>query len=309
METPCYYCDKQGHEKVKKELVCFDKSCKSPGFFCSSCLKDHIGHYIIASKTLAIEIGRKQQEVFTFIDTQKRSTIEDFAKLKDQLNLLENNAIAFFDRFRGFFQETNVDLLNNLNFTSTEQMNNLYSDLLNLDISGNKKVQVSYEQKLKVIYQIANAMNYLHSNDPPIIHGHLTPNNILFNSKNEPIISDLGFHCLKKYCKFMIGYANKNEYTAPEYLEEKSNVVENARMAADIYSFGMIVWELITEMKPFKTLAKEDLVNKVVIEKSRPKIPDNIPSEISHIIRACWQHEEDKRPSFGKILKLLENFI
>ena len=107
----------------------------------------------------------------------------------------------------------------------------------------------------------------------------------------------------------MIGYSNKNEYTAPEYLEEKSNIVENPRVGADIYSFGMIVWELITENKPFKLLSKDELVNKVVIEKIRPKIPDNIPTEISQIIRACWQHEEEKRPSFGKIVKILENLI
>ena len=175
--------------------------------------------------------------------------------------------------------------------------------------SVSKKLNISYEFKLKLIYQIANAMNFLHSNEPPIIHGHLSPNNILFNSKNEPIIADIGFVSLKKYCKFMIGYSNKNEYSAPEYMQEKSNIVENPKIGADIYSFGMIVWELITEVKPFKMLAKEELIKKVVIEKSRPKIPDNIPIEISQIIRACWQHEEDKRPAFSKILKLLENLI
>ena len=255
--------------------------------------------------------------------------LEEIQKDMTKYMNLQMNYKNLIVKFKGYYISQNSDsliffyeyyhngsltsFLNHIKQNKIEGSREIDKDFSSMSLessrSGNKKVQVSYEQKLKVIYQIANAMNYLHSNDPPIIHGHLTPNNILFNSKNEPIISDLGFHCLKKYCKFMIGYANKNEYTAPEYLEEKSNVVENARMAADIYSFGMIVWELITEMKPFKTLAKEDLVNKVVIEKSRPKIPDNIPSEISQIIRACWQHEEDKRPSFGKILKLLENFI
>lgn len=170
-------------------------------------------------------------------------------------------------------------------------------------------ITMSYEFKLKLMYQIASALNFIHSAENPIVHGHLHPNNILFNLKNEPIISDFGFQSLKKYCKVMIGYSNKTEYTAPEYLEEKSNIIENPRIGADIYSFGMIVWELITEMKPFKSIGKEELIKKVVIEKSRPKIPDNIPSEISQIIRACWQHEEDKRPPFSKIVTILENLI
>ena len=253
--------------------------------------------------------------------------LEEILKDMNKYMNLQMNYKNYIVKFKGYYISQNSDsliffydyyhngsltsFLNNIKQSRNDGQEHEMSSmsLESIKSGSTKKIQLTYEFKLKLIYQIANAMNYLHSNDPPIIHGHLSPNNILFNSKNEPIIADLGFHCLKKYCKFMIGYINKTEYTAPEYLEEKSNVVENARPGADIYSFGMIVWELITEMKPFKMLQREDLINKVVIEKSRPKIPDNIPTEISQIIRACWQQEEDKRPSFTKILKLLENLI
>ena len=43
-------------------------------------------------------------------------------------------------------------------------------------------------------------------------------------------------------------------------------------------------------------------------EKSRPKIPEEIPQEIANIIRVCWQHDEEKRPEFGALVKNMENF-
>lgn len=217
--------------------------------------------------------------------------------------------IFFYDYYHNGSLNTILTNMRNKNdSTHITDKDISYHSLNDSKISG-KKLQLSYEYKLKLIYKIASMMNFLHSNQPPIIHGHLTPSNILFTTKNEPIIADLGFLSMKKYCKFMIGYSNKNEYTAPEYLQEKSNIVENARIGADIYSFGMIVWELITEMKPFKLLNKEELINKVCVEKSRPKIPEIIPAEISQVIRACWQHEEEKRPGFIKILMILEGLI
>lgn len=62
----------------------------------------------------------------------------------------------------------------------------------------------------------------------------------------------------------------------------------------------------MTEQKAFRNFSREDLIKKVVEEKVRPKIPENIPAEITLIIRACWQNEENKRPGFGIVLKLLE---
>jgi len=44
-----------------------------------------------------------------------------------------------------------------------------------------------------------------------------------------------------------------------------------------------------------------------VKEKSRPKIPEEIPEEIANIIRVCWQHDEEKRPEFACLVKNMEN--
>lgn len=59
-------------------------------------------------------------------------------------------------------------------------------------------------------------MSSLHNHDPPIIHGHLNPSNIFFDIKFNILIGDIGFNSLKKIGSIIIGYSNKNAFTAPE---------------------------------------------------------------------------------------------
>lgn len=65
-------------------------------------------------------------------------------------------------------------------------------------------------------------------------------------------IVDLGFIPLKKYFSLTIGYTNKSYYTAPEIISERGKIVNNPTLEGDVYSFGMILYELFNEKIPFK---------------------------------------------------------
>jgi serine/threonine protein kinase len=52
----------------------------------------------------------------------------------------------------------------------------------------------------------------------------------------------------------MIGYQNKSYYTAPELLSERGAIVSNPTKEGDIYSFGMMLYEIFTEKLPFKVI-------------------------------------------------------
>ena len=167
----------------------------------------------------------------------------------------------------------------------------------------------SFEEKVRFSLELAKGLEILHSLEPPLIHGHLSSHNILIDKNFKPKISDFLLNSFKKYAGVMTNYSNKNQYTAPEYLEDKGNVVQNCRKPADVYSYGVILWEIFTEKEPFQGISLKKLSDLVVKEKSRPKIPENIPEEIANIIRVCWQHDEDKRPEFAALVKNIENLV
>ena len=75
---------------------------------------------------------------------------------------------------------------------------------------------------------------------------------MLFNDKFKLKIVDYGLRAIKKYASLVNGYSNKNGFTAPECLNDKGSVVsQSAIKESDIYSFGMILYQLFTETIPF----------------------------------------------------------
>lgn len=164
------------------------------------------------------------------------------------------------------------------------------------------KKQISFEIKAKIAIEICNVFIKLHSFDPPLVHGHLTTNNILLDEEFRPIISDYGFFSLKKFYMVLHSYNQKTIYTAPEAL--KGNNYKRDK-GLDIYSFGIILYELFVEKIINETYSGKRLVQLVCDEKNRPKI-GNLDSKLANLIRCCWQEEQEKRPSFEKIEEILK---
>lgn len=104
---------------------------------------------------------------------------------------------------------------------------------------------------MKLALNIAEGIQELHNND--IVHGCLGPQYIFFN-ENQVIFTGLGLHSLKKYLSLITGYTNKNIYTAIEHLKDKNNIILKPKKSADIYSFGIILYEMVTRNKHYRQL-------------------------------------------------------
>ena len=88
-----------------------------------------------------------------------------------------------------------------------------------------------------------DAVAYLHSFDPPLVHGHLTPHNIFIDEvAGKAFIGDYGFEPLMKYAGLFNNYRNKYAYTAPELLVSKGSFSVGGSTECDIYSLGLILW-------------------------------------------------------------------
>lgn len=88
---------------------------------------------------------------------------------------------------------------------------------------------------------------------------------------------------------------------APELLEGKQYSIK-----VDVYSYGILLWEILSRKTPYKNLNSPMAILKyVAIDKKRPSldlIDSECPKEIIEVMERCWEHEPSKRPDFRRII-------
>jgi len=76
---------------------------------------------------------------------------------------------------------------------------------------------------------------------------------------------------------------------------------------ADVFSFGIILWELATRKPPYYGIDGSEVSRKVKDEGLRPKISDKeAPGPFLELMKRCWHEDPDRRPHFGDIIKELD---
>ncbi|RYR47267.1 hypothetical protein Ahy_A07g033219 isoform B [Arachis hypogaea] len=115
------------------------------------------------------------------------------------------------------------------------------------------------------------------------------------------VVCDFGLSRMKHHTFLSSkSYAGTAEWMAPEVLRN-----ELANEKCDIYSFGVILWELATTMIPWQGLNQMQVVGAVGFQNRRLEIPDDVDPEVEQIIRDCWQMDPQLRPSFSELLSRL----
>ena len=156
--------------------------------------------------------------------------------------------------------------------------------------------------RIKWAIEIAKGVNYLHSFNPPILHRDLKSLNILLDHNNQAKIADFGWARIRE--EHMTKRRGTFQWMAPEVIK-RGKYSEKA----DVYSFGIILWELYVQQKPYDGINKLDVAKKVVQDPNfRPPILDIIPNKIAKLIVSCWQNDETARPSFSQVIDYLEAY-
>ena len=78
---------------------------------------------------------------------------------------------------------------------------------------------------------------------------------------------------------------------------------------ADVYSFGIILWELNAGKKPFVGLNRELFYERVVHGGERPPLSKKWPSELCKVISDCWDAEIENRPPFGAVVERIDSLL
>jgi len=92
-------------------------------------------------------------------------------------------------------------------------------------------------------------------------------------------------------------------WMAPEVLANAKNFTTSS----DVYSYAIVLWELWTGEAPCpREVSTVNLANKVLYDNYRPTIPDTVPESWNALIQLCWQNEPSERPTFERILQILD---
>ena len=247
----------------------------------------------------------------TFGEVRKaywRKTLVAVKFLKESYENLEEQVIPFIEEFNLLKSLRHPNILLYIggcisgpkHFLITEycENGNLFEFL-----HGEKNNELNDIERLNFALEIAKGINYLHSFNPPILHRDLKSLNILLNSNFNIKIADFGWARLKNI--HMTRMRGTFQWMAPEVI-----LKENYSEKADVYSFGIILWELWSRDPPYKGIIAKDVGNMVKKDKNyRPTIPKEVPKEIKELMKLCWDFDPAKRPCFLEIINCIENYL
>jgi len=167
-----------------------------------------------------------------------------------------------------------------------------------------------YERLESVALGIANAMKYLHSDSLRLAVRDLKPQNIGFDSNGIVKVFDLGMaRPMEEVASSAL--AGTFRYLSPEALLGKP-----ISMESDVYSFGIILFELVTLSKPYdeyfqrgSLVRKDSFIRDVIEGCTRPDLSRLPCRATSRLISRCWDPSPRSRPSFEKIHSMLLHIL
>ncbi|KAF5467995.1 hypothetical protein F2P56_012193 [Juglans regia] len=160
---------------------------------------------------------------------------------------------------------------------------------------------IDEKRRMRMARDVARGMNYLHTSHPPIVHRDLKSPNLLVDKNWVVKVSDFGLSRMKHHTFLSSkSTAGTPEWMAPEVLRN-----EQANEKCDVYSFGVILWELSTLRIPWKGLNPMQVVGAVGFQNRRLEIQDEVDPAVAEIIHDCWQTDPQLRPSFAQLYSRL----
>jgi serine/threonine protein kinase len=160
-----------------------------------------------------------------------------------------------------------------------------------LQLNHNK---LTWKERFEIINDIVNALSVIHSENE--IHRDLHPGNILcYQNINFWNISDFGF-CGPVVDKPLDSVYGNLPYLAPEVITERRTT-----FASDIYSIGMLMWEISSGRPPFANFDHDYYLAMSIVNGMRPKIVPGTPLKYKILMERCWDAIPAKRPHINSL--------
>ncbi|XP_048565693.1 probable serine/threonine-protein kinase DDB_G0267686 [Triticum urartu] len=158
-------------------------------------------------------------------------------------------------------------------------------------------------RRVNMAIDIARGMNYLHTSIPTIVHRDLKSPNLLVDKNWNVKVADFGLSRLKLET-FLTTKTGKGtpQWMAPEVLRS-----EPSNEKSDVFSYGVVLWELVTQKIPWDTRNTMQVVGAVGFMDDRLEIPTDTDPQWASMIQSCWDSDPQRRPSFQELLERLQD--
>jgi len=218
---------------------------------------------------------------------------------------------------RKFLEEarvmTNLHHPNVITFYGVCTEPNHYSMVMELAQGGSldhllqSKKPLSWGERWRIATDIGKGLLHLHSHEPPILHRDMKSANVLLDGQGNAKLTDFGLAKVRAETRTLSmeptgRIAGSLLWMAPELF----GMSIKPSKAADIFAYGVILWEIAARHLPYENVASPDLIPMLIKEGKREAIPAGTPPTFARLISSCWAQDPAARPIVENIVSELE---
>ena len=263
-------------------------------------IKDNLGHggfgnvFVIKEKETGNEYAAKELNPQSYLIPKAQQLL-----LREVFTLKNLNHIAIV-KFKGFsfisFRDPNK--WQPTIFTEYVKNKSLSTALCESS-RGLARIAWDETKKYIIILGISSAMKYLHKNK--ILHRDLKPENILLDDNLYPKVCDFGLSGNLK--ESMTSIVGTKKYASPEFLRGDKNY----GLEVDVYSFAILVNEIVSGYPPYPEIDNFDIdtTNRIINGSLRPMLSEDVKPKMRNLIERCWNSDPKERLSFDEIYSSL----
>ena len=181
------------------------------------------------------------------------------------------------------------------------------------DILHKRREQISFDwsDRYSLAWQMAKSINYLHNLNPVILHRDIKSMNFLLKHNGSPNqkylvkVCDFGLAEIRRETSIQSASFPSCQIIGSFYWKAPELFISHTQHTkqSDVYSLGIVFWELATERIPWDEYADDSIILVQVKTGQRPTIPSDIPEQYKQLIQNAWNHDPQKRPTCFQLME------